>query len=63
MVTPIFFYYLSIAKRINVLSLILLEIQKRKKSSNALQKSSLSDEHFFFLQLIDDQKITGVTIY
>ena len=66
MVTPTFFDYLSIAKRKNVLSLILWKIQKRKnrqmlcKSRCAVSLRLLKIEHFFFLQLIANQKIMVV---
>ena len=58
-------YYLSIAKRKNVLSVILLEIQKRKNTqmlckSRAFRICCISkiikDKTFFFLQLIANKK-------
>ena len=65
--SSIFFYYISIPKRKNVLSLILLEIQKRKNrqmlcKSRAFWMCCIS-KSIRDRTLIDNQKIVGVTIY
>ena len=69
---PYFFDYISIAKRTNVLSSIILEIQTIQKARLLesfeyfdvfVSSRVLKIEHFFFLQSIDNQKIVRVTIY